>query len=84
MKWGLKMRQQIPTSGVALGTLFNKVLIPYFILFSLTLAMFSRGGFSGLTFLKVICLPSDLSDLTINLGLFTGAEMHVHFRFDIS
>ena len=42
-----------------------------------TLIVFSRGGFSGLTFLKAICLPT-------NLGVFTGAEMHVYFGFDSS
>ena len=37
------------------------------------MAVFSRGGFSGLTDLFAICLPTDLSVLT-NLGVFTGAE----------
>ena len=41
-----------------------------------SVAMFSWGSFSGLTFLKAICLPTDLSNLT-NLGVFTGAEINV-------
>ena len=40
------------------------------------MAVFLRGGFSGLIFLKAIWLPTDLSDLT-NLGVFTGVEMYV-------